>query len=196
VHPEIIVMGTSLGGLRALQIVLGGFDAQLPVPIVLVMHRGKAARDSLAPLIQQRTVLNVREPEDKQSLNPANVYIAPADYHLLIERGHCALSLDPPVNFARPSVDVLFESAADAYGAATICVVLTGNNNDGARGAARIKAAGGTVIVQDPGECESGNMPNSTLQLTEVDAVLKLSEMASFLMERCAPAQEQQNGSR
>jgi two-component system chemotaxis response regulator CheB len=194
VRAEIVAIGTSLGGLRALEIILAGLDKRFSVPIALVMHRGTSARDSLVSILKQRTALTVREPEDKEILTPGSVYVAPADYHLLVERGHCALSLDPPVNFARPSVDVLFESAANGFGMGTVAIVLTGNNNDGAGGAARVKAAGGVVVVQDPDECESGNMPRSTMAAVQVDAVLKLSEMSSFLIDLCGIIEEKQNG--
>jgi two-component system chemotaxis response regulator CheB len=186
-NPQIIVVGTSLGGLKALETLFGGLSYAFPTPIAVVQHRAKSSRDTLAEILQLHTALKVREVEDKDRLEPGTVYIAPADYHLLIEVGHCALSLDPPVSYARPSVDVLFESAADAYGAGVIGVVLTGNNTDGAKGCARIQEAGGTVIVQEPSECESPTMPNSAIAAVKVDHVLRLAKIAPRLIELCSP---------
>jgi two-component system chemotaxis response regulator CheB len=194
--PRIVVIGTSLGGLVALETLLGGLNRQFRVPIAVVQHRGKKSGGMLANLLQQRTPLTVKEVEDKETLEESSVYIAPADYHLLIERGYCTLSLEAPLNFARPSIDILFESAALTYGSGVIAVVLTGNNADGARGAAQVKARGGLVIVQDPDECESGAMPQSTMAAVKVDYVLKLAEIAPCLITCCQPQEEDQNGSR
>ncbi len=113
---EIVVVGTSLGGLKALQALLAGLPKDFPLPVVIVQHRGKDSGDPLVALLQSATPLLVREAEDKQPMAPGVVYLAPADYHLLVEAGGFMLSTDAPVVFARPSVDVLFESAADAYG--------------------------------------------------------------------------------
>ena len=116
---KIVVIGASLGGLHALETLLGGLGEQFPVPIAIVQHRGKSSHDRLVDLLQQYTRLTVKEAEDKESLCPSTVYLAPADYDLLIERGSCALSIEAQVNYARPSVDILFDSAADAYGQAS-----------------------------------------------------------------------------
>ena len=109
------------------------------------------------------------------------VYLAPRDYHLLVERGHFALSTEAPVYFARPSIDVLFESAADAYGEGVVGVVLTGANGDGARGLARIKAAGGLAVVQEPATARAPEMPSAAIEAADVDRVLPLPEIAAFL---------------
>jgi two-component system chemotaxis response regulator CheB len=193
---KIVVMGASIGGLHALETVLSGFGGQFPVPIAIVQHRGKSSHDRLVELLQQHTRLTVKEAEDKESLCPSTVYLAPADYHLLIDRGSCALSIDAPVNYARPSVDILFDSAADTYGPGVIAVVLTGANADGAQGAARIKESGGIVVVQDANECENSAMPLATMAATRVDCVLKLTEMASYLIDCCQVLEEDEYGSR
>ena len=128
------------------------------------------------------------EAGDKDPIRPGNVYIAPPDYHLLVERRSFALSTDERVNYARPSIDVLFESASDAYGPRLIGIVLTGANHDGAAGLARIKRRGGVAIVQDPGEAEAAAMPAAALAATEADAVLALADIGPFLHGLCAPA--------
>jgi two-component system chemotaxis response regulator CheB len=125
--------------------------------------------------------MRVRDADDKEPIVAGNVYLAPPDYHLLVEPGHFALSTDERVHHARPSIDVLFESAADAYGERVIGVILTGANQDGASGLARIKAAGGVAIVQDPRDSERREMPDAALAATEVDAVLALDEIGPFI---------------
>ncbi|HEX2120839.1 MAG TPA: chemotaxis protein CheB, partial [Thermoanaerobaculia bacterium] len=127
--------------------------------------------------------------DDKQWVKPGSVYLAPADYHLLVdrngERGELHLSVDARVEYSRPSVDVLFESAADAYRAGCIGVVLTGANADGARGAAQIKRRGGFVIVQDPAGAEAREMPQAAIGATGVDRILPLERIGPFLVELC-----------
>lgn len=179
--PEIIVIGASLGGLRALQTVLGGLQSDFPIPIAVVQHRSKTDIVSLARVLQLRNSLTLKEAEDREKFLSGRVYLAPADYHLIVESGHCGLSLEAPVNYARPSVDVLFESAALTYGESVVGVILTGNNSDGAEGAARIKAHGGIIVVQDPNDCEASGMSQATMAATQVDHVLKLSEIGPFL---------------
>ncbi len=181
----LVVIGTSLGGLHALEIVLRGLGKSFPVPIAVAQHRGKID-GRLASLLQSHTPLTVKDAEDKDPLTPSTVFVAPADYHLLIDGQTCALSLEAPICFARPSVDVLFESAADSFGRNAIGIILTGSSRDGAAGAARIKAAGGMVAVQDPQECEGPEMPQATLDNTAVDRVLKLEDIAPFLLDCCS----------
>lgn len=183
----LIVIGTSLGGLHALEVVLRGLGQSFPVPIAVAQHRGKID-GRLAGLLQSHTALTVKDAEDKDPLAPSTVFVAPADYHLLIDGHTCALSLEAPISFARPSVDVLFESAADSFGSDVIGVILTGSSRDGALGAAKIKAAGGTIAVQDPAECEGPEMPQATINNTAVDRVLKLDEIAPFLIDCCRKA--------
>ncbi len=123
--------------------------------------------------------------DDKQWIKPGTVYLAPANYHLLVERGHFELSVDDAVAYSRPSVDVLFESAADAYGASLAAVVLTGANRDGARGVARVKEKGGFVIVQDPKTAEAPSMPEAAIAAARVDRILPLERIGPFLVELC-----------
>lgn len=178
---EIVVIGTSLGGLRALEIVLSGLGKEFPLPVTVVQHREKDSGERLCELLQSHCALRVGQAEDKEEIIPGRVHLAPPDYHLLVEDGRFALSTDEPVNHARPSVDVLFESVADVYGERVVGVILTGSGKDGAQGSARIKERGGFVIVQDPATAESRAMPEAAMAAAEVDMVLPLSEIGSLL---------------
>jgi two-component system chemotaxis response regulator CheB len=182
---KLVVMGTSLGGLSALTVVLSGLPKEFATPIVIVQHRGKAADDALANILGAQTRLAVSEPNDKETIETGHVYIAPADYHLLVEAGRLALSTEAPINYARPSIDATFESAAETYGRSLIGVVLTGSNDDGARGSARIKQRGGVVLVQDANTAESRAMPAAAAAAAKVDRVVPLSEIPSVLASLC-----------
>ncbi len=184
--PALIVIGASLGGLRALRELLQQLQPEFSIPIAIVQHRYWDIQHRLVESMQQGVRLPLREVEDKDELQPGKIYLAPADYHLLVEPGSFLLSTDPPVSYARPSIDVLFESAADAYGQRLVGVILTGANHDGAAGAAAIKAKGGRVLVQEPATAESDVMPAAAIAQTCVDAVLPLSELAAQLNEFCA----------
>jgi two-component system chemotaxis response regulator CheB len=129
--------------------------------------------------------MDVVDAEDKQWIQPGKIYLAPADYHLLVEKGEFNLSVDEAVRYSRPSVDVLFESAADAYGPALIAIVLTGANADGAQGARRVKKRGGVVIVQDPKTADAPEMPEAVIAAGAVDQILRLEDIAAFLVELC-----------
>jgi two-component system chemotaxis response regulator CheB len=182
-RPTLVVIGTSLGGLQAVLSVLKALPADLPVPVVIVQHRGAGSDGNLVDLLQQSTVLKVVEAEDKTALLPATVFIAPADYHMLVEEGgSLALSTEGPVRSARPSIDVLFETAADAYGPELIGVLLTGASADGALGLARVKARGGRAIVQDPATAECATMPAAGIAATAVDYILPLERIGDHLV--------------
>jgi two-component system chemotaxis response regulator CheB len=178
---EIVVVGTSKGGLKALQILLSGLPADFSVPIALVQHRGKSSENGLCEVLRQCTSLPVSEPEDKEPILRGHVYLGPRDYHLLIENGSFALSTDLPVAYARPSIDVLFESAADEYEERAIGVILTGANRDGSRGLAQLKSRGGLTVVEDPGSAASREMPEAAIARTKVDFILPLEEIAPYL---------------
>ena len=184
-RPAIVVVGTSLGGLHALREVLGGLPSSFSTPVVIAQHRVKQGGGDLAGLLQAACPLRVCEPEDKQPLTPGWVYLAPPDYHLLVEPGFLALSTEAPVNHARPSLDVLFETAADAYGPGVIGVVLTGSNDDGARGARRIQQRSGTVIIQDPTAAVSGIMPAAAQARTGIIRTYALNQIPPLLVELC-----------
>ena len=182
--PTVVVVGTSAGGLRALEKVLGGLPADFSIPIVAVQHRSKES-ELFASVMQGMVSLPVREAEDKEPFTAPGVYLAPPDYHLLVEPGGVlALSTDEPVSFSRPSIDVLFESAADAYGAGVLGDLLTGANHDGTRGLTRIRAAGGVAIVQDPKTAESPEMPTAAIASGAASAVLPLGDIAGELLRR------------
>jgi two-component system chemotaxis response regulator CheB len=183
---ELIVIGTSWGGLHALSRLLDGLHDDVHQPIVVAQHRlAESENQALARLLQDHTRRIVSDPDDKTPLERDRVYLAPPDYHVLVEEGHIALSTDAPVQFARPSIDVLFESAADAYGPATIGVVLTGANADGAEGLARIKGRGGVAIIQDPATSAKRAMPDAAIAATVADAILPLDEIPPFLYGLC-----------
>jgi two-component system chemotaxis response regulator CheB len=177
---DIVVVGTSSGGLKAAQLLLSGLDPTFPLPVVIVQHRGKD-ESSLCEYLARTSPLPVTEPEDKEAILPGHVYLAPRDYHLLIEGPSFALSVEPPVAYARPSIDVLFESAADQYRDGTIGVILTGANHDGARGLAAIKTQGGVTVVEDPETAAHREMPAAALARTQADWVLPLSKIAARL---------------
>lgn len=179
---ELVVIGASLGGLQALETLLAGLPQAFPLPVVVVQHRHKDSNDLVA-LLQRYSLLPVSEVEDKEEIRPGQVYLAPADYHLLIEAGHFALSLEASVGYARPSIDVLFESAAEAYAERVIGVILTGASQDGAQGLAKIKASGGLTVVQSPATAEGQVMPAAAIAATQVDQILPLSEIALFLSQ-------------
>lgn len=195
---ELIVVGTSLGGLDALNVLLAYLPKHFPASVAVVQHRHKTSENTLIFFLQQHSALPLKEPEDKEVIVPGHIYLAPADYHLLVEPGSFALSTDAPVEYARPSIDVLFESAADAYAEKVIGIVLTGSNQDGAQGLAKIKAHGGLAVVQEPATAFSRSMPEAALAKLSVDAIaashrvgitsmrvdwtLPLSEIAPFVV--------------
>jgi two-component system chemotaxis response regulator CheB len=180
---EVVAIGASWGGLRALERVLEPLPADFPAAVVIAQHRRIGADGALAELLDAHCELTVCEAEDKQALGPGVVLVAPPDYHLLVEPGAVALSVDEPVNFSRPSIDVLLSSAADAYGDGAVGIVLTGANADGAEGLARIAARGGVPIVQDPDSAERREMPAAALATTPAARVLALDEIGRVLVE-------------
>jgi two-component system, chemotaxis family, protein-glutamate methylesterase/glutaminase len=178
---EIVVVGTSWGGLAALRGLASPLPREFGLPIAVVQHRHKDSDRLLGTLLQDHTALTVCEIEDKQPLVPGFLFIAPPDYHLLIERGHFSLSTDSPVRYSRPSIDVAFISAADAYGPRTVGVVLTGANADGAQGLASIAERGGLAIVQSPETAESPIMPRAALEAVPKARSLPIPEISTLL---------------
>jgi two-component system chemotaxis response regulator CheB len=160
---DLVVIGTSAGGLDALNALFRDLGPHHPLPFAIVQHRGLEAPDDLASVMRRSIALPIVEVEDKRPITRGCIHLAPSDYHLLVDRTHFALSTDPRVNSARPSIDVLFESAAQSFRHRLLALVLTGASSDGARGAARVRALGGHVIVQDPEEAEVPMMPRSAL---------------------------------
>lgn len=178
----IVAIGCSWGGLEALSALLEGLPDELPVAVVIVQHRLHRPSE-LAGLLANHTSWPVSEADDKEGISPRRVYLAPPGYHLLVDGDRFALSTEAPVRNSRPSVDVLFESVAAAYGPRVIGVVLTGANDDGALGLREIVAAGGAAVVQDPATAERPTMPIAALA-TGVDAtVVALADLGATLAE-------------
>jgi two-component system chemotaxis response regulator CheB len=182
VNYDLIVIGASWGGLHAVGEILSALPAETDAAVVIAQHRANDTVDGgLAALLGHRAHLPVDDAYDKTSIEPGRVYLAPPDYHLLVQPGYFSLSTDERVHYARPSIDVLFESAAEAYRERLIGVILTGANTDGAAGLARIKGAGGVAVVQDPQSAERGEMPGAALTATAADAILPLDQIGPFL---------------
>lgn len=179
---RLLVLGASTGGLRALETLLRGLPADFPLPLLAVQHLPAGVESGMADLLDARSAIRVKEADDLEPLVPGVLCLAPPDYHLLVERaGTLALATDPPVNFARPSVDVLFESAALAFGPGVIGVLLTGAGGDGGLGLKRIQEQGGFTIVQDPAEAECAAMPGAALAAFRPDQVLPLLEISGLV---------------
>lgn len=180
---DLIVVGASWGGLDALTVLVRGLPSGFAIPIVIVQHRGSDAESFLCDLLQQWTGRKVGEPEDKEPIEPGHIYVAPANYHLLIEEGHFSLTTEGPVRYSRPSIDVLFGSAAHSYGARLIGVVVTGANEDGSRGLECVHDHGGYSVVQDPATAEVATMPEAALRRVPDAVKVPLSEIAGHLVD-------------
>jgi two-component system, chemotaxis family, protein-glutamate methylesterase/glutaminase len=182
----MVIVGVSAGGLEALCVVLGELPATLGLALVVVQHR---SRDSNAPceVLQGCTDLTVEEVVDKATVQRAHVYLAPPDYHLLVEPGFFSLSLDAPQLYSRPSIDVAFQTAADAYGPRLVGIVLTGANHDGAAGLRYIADRGGAAIVQDPATAEVPVMPRAAIAAVPEAKVLPLAGIAGHIRSLSAP---------
>jgi two-component system chemotaxis response regulator CheB len=178
---EIVVVGTSWGGLLALKELVAGLPGNFGLPVVVVQHRHRQSDNLLSTLLQDSTPLPVCEIEDKAPIVGGQVHVAPADYHLLVEDGYFSLTTDEPVRYSRPSIDVTFQSAADTYGGRTVGVVLTGANADGSRGLKRIFDRGGLAFVQAPQTAESPTMPAAAVRCVPESRVLTIQEIAREL---------------
>ena len=184
-----VVIGCSTGGLKALSTVLSRLRADLPVPVIVVCHRGQDDDNGLlVELLARQSPLPVQEAEERQPVTPGIVHLAPSGYHLLIEADRrFMLSTEVRVRFVRPSVDVLFAAAADVYAESLLAVVLTGANDDGADGLVQVRQRGGYALVQDPNEAEAPQMPLAALTRAGADEVLTLSAIARRINECCCP---------
>jgi two-component system, chemotaxis family, protein-glutamate methylesterase/glutaminase len=181
---DLAVVGGSWGGLDALGRLVALLEPTRTLAVAAALHRAaNGPEGALVSYLQVRSRLPVREAEDKDEIKPGHVYLAPADYHLLVEPGCFALSIDAPVLYSRPSIDVLFESAADAYGDRTAAVVLTGANEDGCRGLQVVKRHGGVTLVQDPATAVRREMPDAAIATGAVDEVLAIEEIALRINE-------------
>lgn len=178
---EIVVVGTSWGGLAALRTLVTGLPAAYDIPTAIVQHRHRDSDTLLARFLQEHTQLRVCEVEDKQPIEAGRVFVAPANYHMFVEQGHFSLSTEAPVRFSRPSIDVALSSAAHAYGHRAVGVVLTGANTDGAKGLRRIADSGGMAVIQDAATAEAKTMPRAALRAVPTARVLPLERIAPFL---------------
>lgn len=180
-----IVIGASAGGVDALSTLLPALRAQSTAPVFIVLHLPREKPSLLADIFAVKCARPVREAQDKEPVAPGTIYFAPPDYHLLIDRSRrlapsLALSIDGLVNFSRPAIDVLFESAADVYGECLLGIVLTGGNHDGAVGLAAVQQAGGQTIVQDPADAQLSFMPEAALERVTPTAVMPLAPLAAL----------------
>ena len=177
-----VAIGGSAGSVQALSRILPALPADYPLPVFVVVHVPPDRGNALVPLFQSKCRVEVKEAEDKEPARGGVVYFAPSDYHLLIEAdGSLSLSSDEPVNHSRPSIDVLFESSADAFGPALTGVILTGANHDGAKGLKAVVDGGGRAVVEDPHGAYAPTMPAAALAACPAARVLKLDAIASYL---------------
>lgn len=181
-HVEAVVIGTSAGGVDALTVVLPALPRTLRVPVFLVIHLPRDRPSLLTSIFEPKCKVPIREAEDKEPVAQGTIYVAPPDYHLMLDRGpQLVLSTDEPVNYSRPSIDVLFESAADLYGRSLLGVLLTGANEDGANGLQAVRAAGGMTVVQSPEEAFAPLMPATAIERGLADHVMPLADVAHLL---------------
>jgi two-component system chemotaxis response regulator CheB len=187
---ELVVIGGSAGALDPLCEILAGLPADLSAPLAVVIHLPRRRPSHLAEALATKTARPVREARDKEPIAPGVVYVAPPDYHLLVDEGPSfALSIDEPVHFSRPSIDVLFESAADVLGPNVVAVLLSGANADGARGLGAIARAGGVAIVQPPAEAETPTMPEAGLEMAPSARALGSAATCAAIAELAAPGE-------
>ncbi|MBU2520720.1 MAG: chemotaxis protein CheB [Proteobacteria bacterium] len=179
---EAIVIGVSSGGMITLDKILRHLPSDFALSIIIVQHQHPESDDFLARFLDARCSLTVKEADEKEIIMPGKIYIAPPNYHLLAEKDKTlSLSTNKHVNFARPSIDVLFESAADVFGEKLVGIILTGANEDGSRGLKKIKESGGLTIVQDPDTAAVDTMPKAAIASTKVDYILPLENIGPFI---------------
>ncbi|AMM23596.1 chemotaxis protein CheB [Variovorax sp. PAMC 28711] len=181
---DAVVIGASAGGVDALMVLLAGLPAGWRLPLVAVLHLPESHESRLAEVFRARLPIAVHEAQDKAPIAPATLYFAPPGYHLSIERDRrFSLSCEPPLHWSRPAIDMTMNSAADAYGPSLAGLLLTGANEDGAAGLARIHRAGGLTAVQDPEEAQVATMPLGALARHRPDHILPLRELRELLMQ-------------
>jgi len=179
---DIVVVGTSWGGLSALRELIAGLPKEFGLPLVVVQHRHKQSDHLLPALLQDGTSLCVAEVEDKAPIAGGNVYVAPADYHLLVEKtGQLSLDYSEKIHYCRPAIDVTFETAADSFGKTLACLLLSGANADGALGLKRAVIAGALALVQDPATAHMSYMPEAGVAAVKKATILTTKEMAAFI---------------
>jgi len=180
---KAIVIGSSAGGLNALRTLLTMLDADFKIPIIIVQHTSPSSDNYITTYLNDLCKLKVKEADEKEQITSGYIYFAPPNFHLLVEeKFFLSLSIEERVNFARPSIDVLFETAAFTYKEKLIGIVLTGANHDGAMGLRKIKEFGGLTIVQDPKTAEVNSMPLSAIKATKIDHILPLEGIGELLI--------------
>lgn len=179
-----IVIGASAGGMDAIKSILMPLQEGFSASILIVQHLSPHSDGYMAKHLNELCKINVKEADEKEKILPGNAYIAPANYHLLIEKDETlSLTVDPKVNYSRPSIDILFESAAEVYENELIGIILTGGNGDGSKGLKMIKEFGGLTIVQDPSTAEADFMPRAAMKASEVDYILSLNKISNKLIK-------------
>ena len=178
---EVLILACSAGGFKVLFNMLKALPANLPISVLVVIHRNAKYETNIESNIMAKSQIKVKVADEKEQLRPGTAYFAPAGYHLLVEPDR-SLSLDisEPVNFCRPSIDVTMQSAADIYGSGTLAVLLSGANQDGAQGLLAIQQVSGLCIVQDPEQAEIKTMPEAAIKLGVADAILTNEELITF----------------
>jgi two-component system chemotaxis response regulator CheB len=180
---DTIVVGASAGGMQALRIILSTLPADFPMAVIIVLHIQSTSDGFLIDYLNSICEITVKEADEKEKIMPGIVYIAPANYHLQIEEDRTfSLSIDEHVNFSRPSIDVLFETAADVYNEKLIGVVLTGGNRDGSSGLKRIEESGGFTIIQDPETAIADSMPQSAIAQCKTARIVRIEEIGPLLI--------------
>ena len=181
---KAVVIGASAGGVEALLTIFAGLKSGYRLPIIVVLHLPDERRSQLAEVFARRVALPVREAQDKQPIVPGTLYFAAPGYHVSVEHDlSLSLSQEEPVHYSRPAIDYLFESAADVYQQRLAAILLTGANQDGARGLSQVKQSGGLTIIQDPDEAQVATMPRAALELFQPDCILPLSGIGRLLVE-------------
>lgn len=179
-----ISIGVSAGGMDALSIIIPGLPPAFPIPIVVIQHVSPHSDNYMTSYLDNISAIKIKEVDEKEKIRPGVVYTAPPNYHVLVEEDETfSLSVEERINFARPSIDVFFQSAADVYGPHLVGVILTGANNDGSQGLKMIKEKGGLTIVQDPDTAEVDGMPRAAIEATKIDHILTLEQIGPLLVK-------------
>jgi two-component system, chemotaxis family, protein-glutamate methylesterase/glutaminase len=180
---DAVVIGASAGGLYAMIRILQPLPVDYPLPVIVVQHRSKDERNLLEEVLQQKCTVRIKQADEKELIQAGTVYFAPPDYHLLIENNSTfSLSFDPPVNYSRPSIDVLFETAANVFKENLLGIILTGANADGAKGIKKISLLGGTTIAQRPETADYPEMPRAAIKTGHVQYILEPDAIGNFLL--------------
>ncbi len=181
---KAVVMGSSAGGINALKVILPAIPADFPVPIFIVQHISALSDNYMAKFLNNLSKIRVKEADEKEKIEASTAYIAPPNYHLLVEEDFTlSLSVEEKINYSRPSIDITFETSALAYGRQLVGIVLTGANSDGSKGLLTVKQHGGYTIVQNPLEAESNIMPLAAIKLVKPHAILSLHQIVKKLSE-------------